>query len=594
MFCVASSHNCAGDVPSSEPPILSELRKAIAANDWKGAVPLLTAEKVAQARHFQWNYFYGYVHDAAKRPDDHERQKHARAKAAEMLGLFDLALENYSLQIKLCSSDQDRYYAKTDRAMCAWRATKEAVAASDLKRAATLLNLMQDCPDGWIKDAGKAKRELVRQISLSPNDVDRRIEFAEKFWVDNVPAMGPDYKRARKMLLDSLQLDSTAGQKMRLYKAIQSYSQQMDDAATATQFAHRIAEDDVSSSSEKQAARFQLAQLLFKGRQYEEARKELHQLTKSDGTTKARAHLLLAGIHEQLGAVDGMLAELEQAARAPAAPTNRNIMDTSDTAQTALIRLAQHYQAKREYEKALDYFSRWKVSSWCGTCATQLEYQRDLYIAECLVGLGRPDEALRKHLMPYIDKRHVYYDDRIPALIVAIAERENTLEKLHRDMRGRSKSKEAKEAAEITRDLAQIAIWRKSGDIESLISQLRHEGSISLRFQSLKPDWRVVAATRALADAKGKEFPMLRARYEGLLEKSRGEVTLKDPEREDLRVDKLRRDRVWLLYAIALSSHPAAGEYLQNLLDRAKRTHDRFAEDDLQYALVLHQRAKKP
>lgn len=89
------------------------------------------------------------------------------------------------------------------------------------------------------------------------------------------------------------------------------------------------------------------------------------------------------------------------AAKAQPHETQRHIMDTSDSRQVAIVRLGRHYQDKGEYAKALEYFRVWAPQSWCGNCAAQFAYERDLYIAQCLVALGNAEQALRENLMPH-------------------------------------------------------------------------------------------------------------------------------------------------------------------------------------------------
>jgi tetratricopeptide (TPR) repeat protein len=57
-------------------------------------------------------------------------------------------------------------------------------------------------------------------------------------------------------------------------------------------------------------------------------------------------------------------------------------------------KLAEHYLAASEWERALPVLQSWKPASWCGTCYGQMQMSREMGIVLCLANLGRFDEAI--------------------------------------------------------------------------------------------------------------------------------------------------------------------------------------------------------
>jgi hypothetical protein len=71
----------------------------------------------------------------------------------------------------------------------------------------------------------------------------------------------------------------------------------------------------------------------------------------------SQALIDLADVARQRGDERAMLGYLGEALEAPAAPTGRNLMDTLDTRQEAVIRLARHHRDKGDFKRALAYFT---------------------------------------------------------------------------------------------------------------------------------------------------------------------------------------------------------------------------------------------
>src|SRR6185436_8258558 len=90
--------------------------------------------------------------------------------------------------------------------------------------------------------------------------------------------------------------------------------------------------------------------------------------------------------------------QLEIAAREPGTETERNIMDTSDTRQEAIKKIGRYHLQKADYNKARDAFTRWKPSSWCGTCLMSMQAQRQHLILVCRLHLGEHAAVARELL----------------------------------------------------------------------------------------------------------------------------------------------------------------------------------------------------
>jgi len=599
-FAIGKSDNAVGVTSPGVAPeafdgekLLAEIKKLVAAEDWKAAHELLKKHPGHHAKPagVEWNYLSSYLQDAATYPDDNKSQKRGRAKAAEMLGLYDRAMKQYELQLALAEDNQGRYEARHGKAMSAWWAAIDAVAGGQHQRAVALLDVMRDSGDTWVKEAGQAKGELVRKLAAAPESVDLRIEFAQKFWGENVPALGKHDQHARKLLIDTLKLNPSEKQKLQLCRLIQSYSQQLGDAAAAEQYAERIIKECSTESEAGDEAALGLSQFFFQQKQFEKSRDWLLRVADSGRQNRfvSMAQLGLAEVYRELKDEAAMVRWLKAAAEAPAVETDRSIMDTSDTQQTALIRLGKHFQAKGQYDAALGYFRQWKPGSWCGNCLAQMQYDRDLSIAECLVALGKTVEALEKHLMPHVTgdpDRMFYSSPRIPALIVEIHEKQGSLEQLAKQLKPRAE-KDARNMAAIARDLAQIRIWKRDAKTDLLIGQLRHEGSFVPSIRDPHDNWRAPAAAKALSELGGKEFPALKRHYESLLAKATD-----TPDNAEIGA------RMWAIYAIGLSQAAEAREFLQQLLktaelpDGMKRAG--VSADDARFAVSLWERKDKP
>jgi len=538
--------------------VLAELRRLVSEDRWSDALQF-TRRTSGSMSGFEWNYFAPYIHAAATRMDDEPQQKEGRAEAAAMLGLFEKAMDNYKLWASLSKSEHDRRSAHSGLAKCAWAAACAAVREGDYGAASRHLDIMRDYGQTWIAEEGTKKGSLVRKLMEEPNSVAVRIEFADGFWIANPPALGVGHAGARQLLIDTLKLTPPPDQRLQLYELIQQHSFAMADTATALDFTERICADFAARPDDCDKALFKLAQHYTAQKHPDKAVETLHRILRLHprGKQAGMAHLGLSEIFAAKQDEAKMLAHLEQAAKAQPHETQRHIMDTSDSRQVAIVRLGRHYQDRKEYAKALEYFRAWAPQSWCGNCAAQFAYERDLYIAQCLVALGNAELALRENLMPHLMEGGgaFYHDARIPSLAVRLCEGKRDLDGLIKTLRPHATG-EYSVMARIALGLAEIRVACRDGEIDTLIDRLRHSGSYVLNVREPRDNWQAPAAAQALSEMKGREYPALLKQYKAL--------------REQETNDEIRGRLSWVLYAIALSQADGAEPFLKDLLREAE------------------------
>jgi hypothetical protein len=107
-----------------------------------------------------------------------------------------------------------------------------------------------------------------------------------------------------------------------------------------------------------------------------------------DNASVSMALIALADVARQRGDERAMVGYLEDALKTKATPTARNLMDTLDTRQEAIIRLARHYQHRGEFKKAHECYVLWEPQSWCGTCRYEMMCERWRLIAQCQLQMG--------------------------------------------------------------------------------------------------------------------------------------------------------------------------------------------------------------
>ncbi len=168
------------------------------------------------------------------------------------------------------------------------------------------------------------------------------------------------------------------------------------DAKAAQQAYEQLAKDFSGKEMADEAA-WHYALFQFRQRNIDKGQDLLLSLKRSGRKNRwvSQALITLADVAQQRGDERAMLGYLDEALKAPATPTGRNLMDTLDTRQEAFIRLARHYRDKGDFKKALDYFTRWEPQSWCGNCRASMEAEREQEIILCQLRLSNHTSAIR-------------------------------------------------------------------------------------------------------------------------------------------------------------------------------------------------------
>ena len=93
---------------------------------------------------------------------------------------------------------------------------------------------------------------------------------------------------------------------------------------------------------------------------------------------------------------DDMVACYEQILKLTPTPGDDIVMDENlDASQSSAARsLAQHFQKRKEWSKALASWERFETYSNCGTCLDSQAAEREIGMGECLERLGRPGDAM--------------------------------------------------------------------------------------------------------------------------------------------------------------------------------------------------------
>jgi TolA-binding protein len=488
--------------------ILEKFRSLVKEEKWEEAYNY--HKECPKPDGFEWNSFSCYINDPFRHQDSNPSQKRRRAKAAKLLKVYDISLSEFQKAIDLEKDKDDKLRIMMEAAGCAFEAAMDSIEKEDYKEAEQRFDKMYQWGYTWQKDSGKEKRDLVRGLIKKQNDVAYRIEFVKKFWENNSPALQfPEWqKQSRKFLLKTLELEPDKQQHQQICRDLQRYSQKLKDQSGTEKYAKMIS-DKYPGTAIARESQFSLAQFYMINNKLEKSRDTLLQLLKAGKKDKftSMATLGLSEVYYGMGDENKMIEYLKMAANEIPVPTNTNIMDTSDTNQTACYRLGEYYYKKKKYKEALKYFRKWQPISFCGTCISSMSNERNLHIAKCLVGLGKEKEALEKHLFPYITNGEgVSIQEDIPNYIIAIYERNGKLNELIKFIEPFAKKK-FHEPAKMTLKLAEIRIAKRDKKVNDLVKYLGHKDI---------DNTYLIAATNALRDMNGQEFPGLKKHYEVL------------------------------------------------------------------------------
>jgi tetratricopeptide (TPR) repeat protein len=279
----------------------------------------------------------------------------------------------------------------------------------------------------------------------------------------------------------------------------------------------------------------------------------------------------LSEVAQKRGDERAMLGYLEEALKARAAPTGRNLMDTLDTRQEATLRLARHYRDKGDFKKALDYFTRWEPQSWCGTCLASMRAEREQEIILCQLRLGDHATIIRDGFRQlqkndWLSNFHAWVLWRLYGDAGQLGDLRAMLDDYDNGRKGRPRGEQGDPLpTRGLRDLLRVQALAEMKDVAALVTLCQEE----IRFGSLQAcrdgrrDLVHSAAAEALAGVGGVEVEAIKSALG-----KRPQVT------------------GWLIYSLGRSSAPSALEVLK---EAAERTGDRDYDsaENIAYALAL-------
>lgn len=280
------------------------------------------------------------------------------ATLAETLARLDAQLAEWDAKIAKEQNSIDRAYLRNDKTLCVWSAAQTAVRAGAYDATIIYLKVMEDFGRTEVSEEGKKKKILLRKLMENPNSIPIRIEFANGLCIDNLTMLGVGYASARDFLIKTLKLRMSPDQRLQVYQLIQQYSIAVADTTTAIHYNERICTNFKTKSNVCDQSLFTLAHYFNAQGQLRKASETLQRILTihPESELAGIVHLGLSEVFASLGDEAKMVEYLELTPNMPPKETHRNIIDSSDNRQVALVRLGKYYQGKNEFAKALEYF----------------------------------------------------------------------------------------------------------------------------------------------------------------------------------------------------------------------------------------------
>ena len=123
----------------------------------------------------------------------------------------------------------------------------------------------------------------------------------------------------------------------------------------------------------------------------------LQRIVNSDLDSQGKAYVSLAELYEEAGRDDEVIQSmLEKAIEVSPDNTHRNLMDSGNTRNIAVRRLAKRSEARGDWKRAHELYSDWRPYSWCGNGLISLYHYRAAKIANAESRMGLVDEALER------------------------------------------------------------------------------------------------------------------------------------------------------------------------------------------------------
>jgi tetratricopeptide (TPR) repeat protein len=498
--------------------------------------------------------------EASRRgPGDHQRIE-ARGDVAQLAGSCSTAIVLYQQTIDGLQSHYEKYlkphggkYWVPYNVM--YKAATCSFRLGDHANAFSYLESIEKYGDTWVKKLGEDKSKALREFVAAPRTTATSIKFARDFWTGNVPAMASTYYDVEDFLNQTLELGPiTREQTKEILSLMHTTAQSFGDLGELDRQVKRLTNAFGGEDFVLEAA-LDLATKLPAEKRFADAEGWLKWLSEH-GKGKPRfitqVAITRANIAEKNGDEAAMLRELLSAFNTPGTG-EKGMFGAASHDHYVTKRLARYYKEKGNYTEALKYFTALVPGgSGCGTCDAEMRYERDFGIGECLIKLGREDEALEKHLMPYLTRDGGSPRPDVARLVVSVHEKRGDLEGFVSRILPLA-ANVANRAAQTALRMSQIRLSSQKGEVDKLVSEIRHTGShnLAIRFQEARGYWEPVAIAEALADQNGREFPAIKKRYE-YLKSVAGQDAI--------------AARIWLIYALGVSRAPEAEAYLRELL----------------------------
>ena len=161
-------------------------------------------------------------------------QRRQYGAAWEQLGRYDKALQYYDAKI---ASETDKVWP------LAHNAGLIAARQGDWAKVSYFFRLLEKHGMDWSAKQGKARAEIADRYRQNPDDPDRLIELATKFWVTSIPFTGTDFPAALACLKSALDLTSDKKKRAEIYRHALDYAGRNNDAATIQTWRERAANE---------------------------------------------------------------------------------------------------------------------------------------------------------------------------------------------------------------------------------------------------------------------------------------------------------------------------------------------------------------
>ena len=281
-----------------------------------------------------------------------------------------------------------------------------------------------------------------------------------------------------------------------------------DEALAAVRELEKQATGDVDLSHPL----FDISRLCFAEEKYERTLAILREVVEryTGGAATPMAWIGLGETYEKLGREAEMVEAYRTAAGKPSVGTHTSIMDASNTRNRAHQWLGAYYTRKENWQEALKWWQAWKPSSWCGTCADSMRTRRAHGIVQCLLELGRKDEALEV-LEASVLGPHLSAGKRLAVMLVDMYGERGQLDALAKKLRKTMRvSVDTGPGARFALDYSALLRMAERGDVNGLWKRL--EGNPF----SHRDSWGLTAqAARLLVGIPGKTIPLAMQKLPG-------------------------------------------------------------------------------